>query len=115
MADRVSLINALRRVNLFAPKSSNLIVLNLQPGEVHLSAQDLDYGTSAEERLTCEYEGNSMVVGFNGVFMVEILSNMQGETVVLSLSDPARPGIYSAFEPTEGESLVTIQMPMQVI
>jgi len=115
VADRVSLINALRRVNLFAPKSSNLIVLNLQPGEVHLSAQDLDYGTSAEERLTCEYEGNSMVVGFNGVFMVEILSNMQGETVVLSLSDPARPGIYSAFEPTEGESLVTIQMPMQVI
>ena len=91
------------------------MVLNLQPNEVILSAQDLDYGTSAEERLTCEYEGNSMIVGFNGVFMVEILSNIQGETIVLSLSDPARPGIYSAFEPKEGESLVTIQMPMQVI
>ena len=89
--------------------------MNLQPGEVILSAQDLDYGTSAEERLTCEYEGNSMVVGFNGVFMVEILSNMQDENILLRLSDPARPGLYSGLEPKEGEELVTIQMPMQVI
>lgn len=109
------MINALRRINLFAPKSSNLIVLNLQPDEVVMSAQDLDYSTSAEERLTCEYAGNSMVIGFNGVFMFEILSNMNCETVLLALSDPARPGIFSSFKPTEGESLVTIQMPMQVL
>ena len=115
VSDRASLINALRRVTLFAPKSSNLVVLNLEPEGVTLSAQDLDYGTSAEERLSCEYAGNSMVVGFNGVFMVEILSNMTDETVVLQLSDPARPGIYKGFEPKENESLVTIQMPMQVL
>lgn len=115
MADRVSLINSLRRINLFAPKSSNLVVLSLDGSEVRLSAQDLDYGTSAEERLTCEYNGNAMTVGFNGVFMVEILANMHDETIVLALSDPARPGIYSGFNPTEGESLVTIQMPMQVL
>lgn len=115
VADRASLINALRRINLFSPKSSNLVVLNLQPNEVIISAQDLDYGTSAEERVNCQYEGNSMIVGFNGVFMVEILSNMQAESVVLALSDPARPGVYSSLEPTEGESLITIQMPMQVL
>lgn len=114
-ADRASFINALRRVNLFAPKSSNLVVLSLQPGEVIISAQDLDYGTSAEERLNCEYEGNSMTVGFNGAFMNEILANMDSESVLLLLSDPARPGIYKALEPKEGESLVTIQMPMQVL
>lgn len=115
VADRGSLIGALRRVNLFAPKSSNLVVLNLQPEDVHISAQDLDYGTSAEERLTCEYAGNSMVVGFNGVFMVEILANINEEEVVLKLSDPARPGIFTGLQPKEGEDLVIIQMPMQVL
>lgn len=115
VSDRATLINALRRVNLFAPKSSNLVVLNLGQDGVSLSAQDLDYGTSAEERLSCEYTGNDMVVGFNGIFMVEILTNMTDETVVLQLSDPARPGIYTGFEPKENESLVTIQMPMQVL
>lgn len=115
IADRVGMINSMRRVNLFAPKSSNLVVLNLTTEEVSVTAQDLDYGTSAKERLGCEYTGNSMTVGFNGIFMVEILANMTCETVVLSLSDPARPGIYKALTPEEGEDLVVIQMPMQVI
>lgn len=115
VVDRGSLMSALRRVNLFAPKSSNLIVLNLETNNLLISAQDLDYGTSAEERVACEYEGNSMTVGFNGVFMVEILGNMTDDNIVLSLSDPARPGIYSALQPKEGESLITIQMPMQVL
>lgn len=115
LADRGSMISALRRVNLFAPKSSNLVVFNLRENDVVVSAQDLDYGTSADERLSCEYTGNSMTVGFNGVFMVEILSNMDCDSVLLRLSDPARPGIFSAFEQKEGEELITIQMPMQVL
>lgn len=113
--DRGSLVRALRRVNLFAPKSSSLVVFNLQPNEIMLSAQDLDYGTSAEERVICEYEGNSMVIGFNGVFMVEILNNMSGDEIVMQVTDPARPCIFSALKPAEGESMIVIQMPMQVL
>lgn len=115
VVDRGSLINALRRVNLFAPKSSNLIVLNIEPNEMKISAQDLDYATTAEERVMTDYSGNSMVVGFNGVFMVEILNNIGGDEVMLRLSDPARPCVYSTITPQEGEDLVVIQMPMQVL
>lgn len=115
VADRNSLINSLRRVNLFAPKSSNLVVLQLRADEVILTARDYEYGTSAEEKVICEYSGNDMVIGFNGVFMLEIISNIECESIKLALSDPARPGIYSALEPTAGESLITIEMPMQVI
>lgn len=115
VVDRGSLISALRRVNLFAPKSSNLVVLSLETNNLVISAQDLDYGTSAEERVSCEYEGNSMIVGFNGVFMHDILANMDDDDVMLKLSDPARPGIYSGLTPKEGEDLIVIQMPMQVL
>ncbi len=113
--DRVSLLTALRRVTLFASKASNLVVLTLEPDEVVLRAQDLDYGMSAEERVNCSYSGNPMTVGFNGAFMIEILNNMKDETIVLGLSDPARPGVYTPFEQQEGENILTIQMPMQVI
>jgi DNA polymerase-3 subunit beta len=113
--DRVSLINALRRVTLFASKSSNLVVLNIDSNEMVISAQDLDYSTAAEERVACSYEGNTMTIGFNGVFMVEILNNLNDESVVIRLSDPARPGLYSPLTQGEGENTVTIQMPMQVI
>ena len=80
-----------------------------------LSAQDLDYGTSAEERVMCEYEGNPMTIGFNSTFTQEILANLSGDDVVVRLSDPARPGIFEPLEQEPNENLVTIQMPLQVI
>lgn len=113
--DRVSLLTALRRVSIFAAKSSNLVVLDIQPNEVVLHAQDLDYGTSAEERVTCGYDGNSMTIGFNGQFMIEILNNLHDESVALKLTDPARPGIYTPLQQKENEDIVIIQMPMQVL
>ncbi|HBY15918.1 MAG: DNA polymerase III subunit beta [Muribaculaceae bacterium] len=113
--DRVSLLTALRRVSIFAAKSSNLVVLDIQPNEVILHAQDLDYGTSAEERVNCSYEGNTMTIGFNGQFMIEILNNLHDDSVVFKLSDPGRPGIYTPLQQQEGEDVVIIQMPMQVL
>lgn len=113
--DRVSLINAMRRVTLFSSKSSNLVVFEISADSLHLSSQDLDYGTSAEEVVTCSYQGNPMTIGFNGAFMIEILSNIADDTVIFRFSDPARPAISSPFEQKEGEDLVIIQMPMQVL
>ncbi|MBD5272914.1 MAG: DNA polymerase III subunit beta [Bacteroides sp.] len=113
--DRVSLLNALRRVCLFAAKSSNLVVLKLDTAGINITSQDLDYGTSAEENVSCDYEGNKMTIGFNGQFMIEILNNLHDEAVVIKLSDPARPGVYSPLKQQEGEEVITIQMPMQVL
>ena len=113
--DRQSMLNAMRRVAIFASKASNLVKMEMQPGLMRLAAQDLDYGTSAEERVICDYEGNEMTIGFNSVFTVEILTNMVGESAVIKLSDPARPGIFEPLEQEPETNLTTIQMPMQVI
>ncbi len=80
-----------------------------------LSAQDLDYGTSAKETVLCEYEGNDITIGFNSQFTLEILNNIKGSDVVIRLSDPARPGIFEPLEQEPNQNLVTIQMPLQVI
>jgi DNA polymerase-3 subunit beta len=52
--DRVSFLNAMRRVALFASTASDLVKVNIQSNDVHLSSQDLDFSTAAEERITCE-------------------------------------------------------------
>lgn len=113
--DRQSILNAMRRVAIFASKASSLVKMELSQEGVRLAAQDLDYGTSAEERVMCEYQGNDMTIGFNSNFTVEILNNMGGDTVVIKLSDPARPGIFEPLEQEPETMLTTIQMPMQVI
>lgn len=113
--DRASLLSSLRRVTLFASKASNLVVLSLEQNQVVIKAQDVDYGQSAEEHVNCDYDGNNMTIGFNGVFMIQILSNLSSVAVQLKLSDPARPGVYEPLPQEDGESLVIIQMPMQVL
>jgi len=111
--DRSMLLSAVRRVSLSASQASSLIKLNLQRDEVLLSSEDIDYCTTAEERLLCEYEGNSMMVGFNSGFMKEVLTNIDAENIVLKLSDPTRPGIFEPSRQAEGENLLVLIMPLQ--
>lgn len=113
--DREAFLNAMRRVAIFASKASNLVKLEISQDGMKLAAQDLDYGTSAEEKVICDYKGNDMVIGFNSQFTVEILGNLGGDTVVVKLSDPARPGIFCPLEQEPNQNIVTIQMPMQVL
>lgn len=113
--DRVSLLNAMRRVSLFASASSSLVRMNIRPNEILLAAQDLDYTLAAEERLECEYSGNAMTIGFNAIYLIEVLSNMTADTIIIRLSDPARPGIFVPQVNLEGEDLLMLLMPMQVV
>lgn len=113
--DRLSLLNAMRRVAIFASKASSLVKMEFMPGNIRLAAQDLDYGTSAEEKVACEYNGNDLTIGFNSSYTLEILNNIGGETTVIKLSDPARPGIFTPLEQEPNTDLTIIQMPMQVI
>lgn len=113
--DRTSLLLAMRRVALSASMASSLVRFNIQPNELLLSAQDLDYSTSAEERLMCDYEGNTMTIGFNATYMIEVLSNLKGDTITISLSDPSRPGLFMPQLQQEGENMVMLLMPMQVM
>lgn len=113
--DRMSLLTAMRRVALFASAASSLVRLNIQPNEMLLSSQDLDYSTSAEERVACEYEGNAMTIGFNAQYMIEVLNNLKGNVVLVKLADPSLPGIFSPDEQPAGESTIILLMPMQVL
>ncbi len=115
VVDRETFLNAMRRVSLFASQASQLTKINVQPTEMLLAAQDLDYSTCAEERVDCDYKGNAMTIGFNSIYLIEVLSNLKGDSVVVDLSDPARPGLFRPLTQDDGEDIVMLQSPMQVI
>ncbi len=112
---RGELLSAVRRVSLFASKASSLVRLGISSDSIKLVSQDLDYATQAHEEVGCQYEGNKMTIGFNAQYMTEVLSNLEGDEVIIKLSDPARPGLFMPAQQKEGEDVVMLQMPMQVI
>lgn len=110
--DRQSFLGALKRVLVFASQSSYLIRFNLTQGKLGLSSEDVDYSTSADEELSCEYFGNPMSIGFKGTSMIEILNNMDCNEVVLKLADPSRAGIIVPAQEEESDSQLMLIMPM---
>lgn len=112
--DRLSLISALRRVSVFASVSNALIKLRLESNTLTISAQDIDFSTSAEEHIICEYDGTPMSIGFKGTFLLDILNSILGQDVVLELADPSRAGVIVPAEQEENEDLLMLLMPMML-
>lgn len=113
-ADRMAFISALRRVSVFASQSSALIKIHVEQGTLTVSAQDLDFSTSAEEHLMCEYEGMAMSIGFNGPFLIDVLNSITSNDIVLELADPSRAGVITPAEQEENEDLIMLLMPMML-
>ena len=112
--DRLTLLSALKRVLIFSNQSSALIKLHLESNQLVVSGQDIDYSTSAEERVPCEYGDSPMNIGFKGTFLIDILNNMGGENVIIELADPSRAGVIVPAEQEENEDLLMLLMPMML-
>ncbi len=112
--ERALLVGALRRVSIFSSQASSLIKLKLQENQMVISAQDIDFSTSAEETLSCQYSGNPMSIGFNSTFLIDILNNIVASEVVIELADPSRAGVIVPVEQEENEDLLMLLMPMML-
>ena len=112
--DRLGLLAALRRVQPFANDSSNLIKFHVEGGHLQLDAQDYDFSKTATERMSCEYNGQPMSIGFKGSSFIEILSNFDCQEVIIQLADPSRAGLVLPSEQPENQDVLMLMMPMLI-
>ena len=110
--DRQTLLNACKRVAVFANNGTALLRLALSENQVKISAQDIDFSTSAEETLACSYAGTPMAIGFKAPFLIDILASIASEEVKIKLADPARAGLIMPEENEENEDVLMLLMPM---
>ena len=94
--DRIGLLSALRRVQPF------------------LDAEDFDFSKTATERMSCDYNGNTMSIGFKGSSFIEILSNFECQEVIIKLADPSRAGLVLPSEQPENQDVLMLMMPMLI-
>ena len=110
--DRQTLINACKRVAVFANNGTALLRLALSDNQMKISAQDIDFSTSAEETISCAYAGTPMAIGFKAPFLIDILASISADDVNIKLADPARAGLIMPAENEENEDVLMLLMPM---
>ena len=110
--DRQTFINACKRVAVFANNGTAQLRLALSENQIKISAQDIDFSTSAEETIGCDYTGMPMAIGFKAPFLIDLLSSIESDEVQLKLSDPARAGLLLPAENAADEDVLMLLMPM---
>ena len=113
--DRLSFLNSVKRVSIFSNKTTHQIRLKIAGNEMHISAEDIDFSNKADERLSCQYEGSDMEIGFNSRFLLEMISSLETDQIHLEMSAPNRAGILlPEGNSQDGEDILMLVMPVML-
>ena len=115
LIDRVEFVNGIKRVAVCSNPTTNLIRMDIADNKVNLTAQDIDFSVSANETISCSYDGQPVTIGFKSTFLVEILSNIETPTVVVELADSTRAGVFKpVYDDKQSSETLMLLMPMMI-
>ncbi len=108
------ILSSLKRIAIYANKTTHQVRLKLTGSELMISAEDLDFSNEANERLLCEHEGEDIEIGFNARFLVEMLGNVESDEITLKLSAPNKAGIITPNDKEDKEDILMLVMPVML-
>ncbi|MDD4759841.1 MAG: DNA polymerase III subunit beta, partial [Bacteroidaceae bacterium] len=112
--DRASFISAMRRVLVVADKTTALIKFQFELNQVTLTSENVNYALSGEEKLVCQYQGAPLKIGFKGTDLLELINNLQGNDLILKLSDPSRAGLILPSQQEKNTDMLMLLMPLLI-
>jgi DNA polymerase-3 subunit beta len=112
--DRQAFLGSLNRVAIYANKTTHQVRLKINGSELNISSEDIDFANEAHERLSCQYDGEDMEIGFNARFLIEMLKNLSCEEVMLEMSTPNRAGLLLPQNGDENEDVLMLVMPVML-
>ncbi|HVS91873.1 MAG TPA: DNA polymerase III subunit beta [Mucilaginibacter sp.] len=112
--DRQAFLGSLSRVAIYANKTTHQVRLKISGSELNISSEDIDFANEAHERLTCQYDGDDIEIGFNARFLIEMLKNLDCEEVMLEMSTPNRAGLLLPVGGDENEDVLMLVMPVML-
>ena len=112
--DRSEILGSLKRISIYANKTTNQVRFKISGSEILISAEDLDFSNEANERISCEHDGDNIEIGFNAKFLIEMLSNIDSDKVRFKLSEPNRAGLIVPDNMSENEDITMLVMPVML-
>lgn len=105
---------AVKRVSITSNKTTHQIRLKFAGSDLTISAEDIDFENEAQEKLTCQYNGEDLEIGFNSKYLAEMISAVDSDELKLEMSQPNRAGVLTPVTQDEGEDMLMLVMPMML-
>ena len=110
IGSRVELRQAFTRTAILSNEKYRGVRLKLTDNSLDIVANNPEQ-EEAEEAVPVKYEGDSLEIGFNVSYLLDVLGVLSGEEIKLSLADPNSSALLEESE--EGDSLYVV-MPMRL-
>ncbi len=112
--NRNALLSAIRRVALYSSSATHQIRFSIKKNELKITAEDVDFGGEARERIACSYSAEDLEIGFNANYLVDILAHIDSDDIVFSFSSSVKASIITPSSTKENEDILMLVMPMRL-
>jgi len=105
-------INSIKISSVFSNKECPIIVLEMAKNELTITSQDVDFGTNGTEKISCEYSGEPITIGFNSKNLFELSSLVDTENIVFQIKDGTKGALIKNENDLEGNEQLFLLMPL---
>jgi len=108
------LLEAIKRISIFSNKSSKQIALEITENKITITTEDPENITTGKESMECNYDGEPMIIGYNALYLKEVLQHQQAEEIKIMLNTPLNAGLFIPLEQSVNNNITTLLMPIRL-
>lgn len=112
--EKESILGAVRRVSIFSNKSTHQIALRIVNEKAIVTTEDPEKASKAQEDLVAEYSGDDLVIGYNAVYLKDILSHIKSDQIIIDLKTSISAGLFYPNQQSENSDLTMLLMPIRL-
>lgn len=115
VVNKSQLLNVLNRVIPFGSVNTKMVKMLFGNNEILISAEDIDWSTSSEESVDCQYDGaNGILIGFKGDLLTQVVRNIQCDEIAIDIRDSSSAAVFRPLNDIENTKYVSILMPLML-
>lgn len=115
--DRILFLNSIKRISLFTNRITHQICLNIFNNTIIIYANDKDFSNKGYEKIVCDYKYNNITIGFNVKFLIDIITHINTEKIILQIYKANKPVIIKPLiqdSKLHNEQIIMILMPIVI-
>ena len=110
--DKKILLGAIKRVSIFSNKSTHQVAFNITKGHFFITTEDPESNSKAKEEIIATYEGEDLIIGYNGEYLKDVINHTTGEEVTIKLNTPISATLFVGNK--KDENKIMLLMPVRI-
>ncbi len=115
IVDKELLASTVRRVSILSNMLTHQVKFSIKKDSLELSSANFDIGGEAKEKIPCEYKNDEMDIGYNALYIQDVLKQTDGDEVVFEFSSPVSAGVVYSTQKKEDEEYLCLIMPLRLV